>query len=210
LVYCGISTNAAPLVTCFFSYIFLKEAMKGIDKLLIIIVVAGVTVMSMDTYINPSHRDTNHSIAIPWYGFLGLFYVPVGLASSNVLMRKMKGLHFITIALYKYVLMMPLLLIIFLIIGFDWKSIQNFEVLDWILIVLAAICQQSSQTFRFLAFKREKPALIVHYQYLNSFYALLFDLFIFHANFHIYSIVGLSIMLSGYFVKFTYSIYSVD
>lgn len=27
LVYCGISTNAAPLVTCVFSYIFLKEAM---------------------------------------------------------------------------------------------------------------------------------------------------------------------------------------
>ena len=121
LVYCGISTNAAPLVTCFFSYIFLREAMKGIDKILIVIVVAGVTIMSMDKYINPSHRDAHHNIEIPWYGYFGLFYVPVGLASSNVLMRKMKGLHFITIATYKYVIMMPMLLFIFVVlVPFDW------------------------------------------------------------------------------------------
>ena len=210
LVYCGISTNAAPLVTCLFSYIFLKEAMKGIDKILIIIVVIGVTIMSMDKFIGPSHRDAHHNTIIPWYGYFGLFYVPVGLASSNVLMRKMKGLHFITIATYKYVIMMPLLVLIFVVFGFDWETIENFELLDWFLIVLAAICQQSSQTFRFLAFKREKPAHIVHFQYLNSFYALLFDLFIFHANFHIFSIIGLTIMLSGYFIKFVYSVHSVN
>lgn len=166
--------------------------------------------MSCDKYINPTHRDEHHG-AVPWYGFFGLFYVPVGLASSNILMRKMKGLHFITIALYKYVILIPTLYLIFLIIvPFDFSVIAGFTILDWFLISFAAICQQSSQTFRFLAFKREKPALIVHYQYLNSFYALLFDLFIFHAKFHIYSIIGLSIMLSGYFIKFVYQVYQVN
>ena len=119
--------------------------MKNIDKILIIIVVTGVSVMSLDKYINPSHRDANHPSAVPWWGYFGLFYVPVGLASSNVLMRKMKGLHFVTIALYKYVLMMPILAIIFLfVVRFKWEVIENFEIIDWILIVLAAICQQSS------------------------------------------------------------------
>lgn len=94
--------------------------MKGIDKILIIIVVTGVSIMSMDKYINPSHRDANHH-GVPWWGYVGLFYVPVGLASSNVLMRKMKGLHFVTIALYKYVFMMPTLLLIFSFIAdFNW------------------------------------------------------------------------------------------
>lgn len=119
--------------------------MKNIDKILIVIVVTGVSVMSLDKYINPSHRDANHPNAVPWWGYFGLFYVPVGLASSNVLMRKMKGLHFVTIALYKYVLMMPILAIIFLfIVQFKWEVIENFDTIDWLLIVLAAICQQSS------------------------------------------------------------------
>ena len=207
LLFCGVSQNAAPITTCFFSAVFINEKMKTIDKFLMLIVVIGVTVMSLNGYLNS--QNTNQVQIHPWWAYFGLFYIPIGSAGSNILMRKMKGLHFVQIALFKYVFMVPLFLTIFLIIGFDWAPLENFDTLDWILIVLAAIAQQSSTTFRFLAFKREKPAYIIHYQYLNSLYALCFSLFIFHAQFSLYSELGVGLMLCGYLLKFVHQFFTV-
>ena len=38
------------------------------------------------------------------FGYICLVYIPVGIALSNILMRKMKGLHFIQLSLYKIVI----------------------------------------------------------------------------------------------------------
>ena len=113
--------------------------MKSIDKILVLIVLLGVSFMTYDHYTSPEHA--HHSLGIPWYGYFGLFFIPIGLGSSNILMRKMKGIHFVTLALFKYVFMVPLLLLIFLIKGFDWDVLKNFDWIDWVLIILAAMCQ---------------------------------------------------------------------
>ena len=104
-----------------------------------LIVVIGVTVMSLNGYFSTS--STGQILIHPWWAYFGLFYIPIGSAGSNILMRKMKGLHFIQIALFKYVFMVPLFFTIFAIIGFDWTPLENFDTIDWILIVCAAVAQ---------------------------------------------------------------------
>jgi hypothetical protein len=87
-----------PILTVVFSYFLLKDKIKGEDKLLFVIIVSGLAVK----FSHPEtakHHDVHADASVLDYIFLG--YIPLGIAASNILLRKMKGLHFVQLNIYK-------------------------------------------------------------------------------------------------------------
>ena len=58
-----------------------------------------------------THRDVvEHDPSV--FDYLVLIYIPLGIAFTNILLRKMKGLHFIQLSVYKIVIALIISLII--------------------------------------------------------------------------------------------------
>ena len=68
------------------------------DVLLLVIIVIGIVILSIPSFLGS--ESTTTEIAKPWYAWFGIIYVPLGLSYCNVIMRKMKGLHFIQVSLF--------------------------------------------------------------------------------------------------------------
>jgi len=131
----------APLVTCILAKIFLAETMKKIDMVQIIIIFVGVLLVILGsadpTHIDSKSNDLDHK---PWYAYLGLVFVPLGMGSSNVLMRKMKKIHFVTLGVYKYAFSLPMLLLAYsTVYTFRWSLFSDFYFFDYLLILCAAL-----------------------------------------------------------------------
>ena len=93
LVYVGLSNNLNPIATCLMAFFILREKMGREDILLLVIILIGIGILSVPSFFGTDSTQTE--IAKPWFAWFGIIYVPLGLSFSNVIMRKMKGLHFI-------------------------------------------------------------------------------------------------------------------
>jgi len=80
--------------------------MKKEDIFLMFIIIIGVVIINIPSFFDVASVKSVGS-ATPFYGYIGIFYVPVGLSLSNVLMRKMKGLHFVQLAVFKTFISIP-------------------------------------------------------------------------------------------------------
>lgn len=92
----GIALNLVPLFTCVIAAIFLGERMSCLNIVRLVIVFAGVVI------IMEGFTSTGNGKSTPWFGYFGLALVPVGMASSTVLMRKMKKVNFVAQGIYNY------------------------------------------------------------------------------------------------------------
>ena len=94
----AIAGNFGPIFTVILSFILLRDRVQKEDMLLLVIVLSGLAVK----FSHPEtakHHDVHADASVLDYIFLG--YIPLGIAASNILLRKMKGLHFVQLNIYK-------------------------------------------------------------------------------------------------------------
>ena len=48
---------------------------------------------------------------IPWWAYFGLVIVPTGIGGTNVVFRSSRNTHFVTMAMHKYFLTIPALIL---------------------------------------------------------------------------------------------------
>ena len=95
----AIAANFGPIMTVIFSYFMLRDKIQREDMLLIVIVMIGLAVK----FSCPEDSVAKHSVlkGRTVFGYICLAYIPIGIALSNILLRKMKKVHFIQVCVYK-------------------------------------------------------------------------------------------------------------
>jgi drug/metabolite transporter (DMT)-like permease len=108
----AIASNFGPIMTVIFSYFLLRDKIQREDMLLLSIVMVGLAVkFSFPEHSTGSKHDA-HKSGRSTFGYLCLAYIPVGIALSNILMRKMKKVHFIQLSIYKIIIALVITTII--------------------------------------------------------------------------------------------------
>lgn len=94
----SLIVNTGPIFTSIMAVIFLKEQLKMIEVVFMVIAFSGVIVM----VISGKERDdsTSGSWQLDLIPFLMLLLAPIMMAITNVLLRHMRGLHELTSAAY--------------------------------------------------------------------------------------------------------------
>ena len=93
----AIGMNIASLIMCVLSYLILGEVLKNYMKAVISVCFVGCTVIIIGNYMKNGKSDVTKAPVLAW---LALLYNSVQGGSSAILMRKMKGIHWITMNLY--------------------------------------------------------------------------------------------------------------
>jgi len=151
LVFVGISINLAPVCQIILARIFLNEKMQPMDYVKLVIILSGVFIVMLGFFENPAKTKSGSTAHLGWFAWFGLAYVPFGYGTANVAMRGMKKAHFVTVAMYKYFVTFPLLVILFST-GLTFNmAIWKGNYMNWVLILSAVVAQQSNSTLRFLA-----------------------------------------------------------
>ena len=99
----SIASNFGPIFTVILSYFMLGDKVLGEDILLLIVVMSGIAIKFYPQIFDKGH-STNPDADASIFAYVCLVYIPIGCALSNILLRKMKGLHFIQLSLYKIVI----------------------------------------------------------------------------------------------------------
>ena len=157
LVYIGLGGNLVPLITVFLSYLFLGEIINKFDKIAIFISIIGVGVITtakFEAQSGQSDKKMQHDHT-PILGVLGLFMLPLLSSSGAILMRKMKGLHWLTLTIY---LNMFLILVSGSILYYQGASLDyiwKFDSFDWFCILVSVFAENSCKSFRLVALRYE-------------------------------------------------------
>jgi hypothetical protein len=92
-------------------------------------------------FANPEVKkddDYNHRSTL---GYICLAYIPVGIGFSNILLRKMKGLHFIQLSLYKIFIALIITSGICYINHDTLRILWRFSSLDFTYLIVGSIFQ---------------------------------------------------------------------
>tara|TARA_B110000285_G_C15040871_1_gene571724 strand:+ start:146 stop:613 length:468 start_codon:yes stop_codon:yes gene_type:complete len=113
------SQNISPIITVILSYFILGDKIKCEDVLLLFIVVTGIFITKICGFFPDlsacRHTITNRDVIKSKpsvFDYLVLVYIPLGIAFTNILLRKMKGLHFIQLSVYKIIIALVISVII--------------------------------------------------------------------------------------------------
>jgi drug/metabolite transporter (DMT)-like permease len=102
LVYVGLAGNFVPLLTIVLSRCFLGEQISKVDKIVILISVIGVGTITYGKIMKSELEEKDKKVdkSIPIFALIGLLSLPLLSSAGAILMRKMKGLHWLTLTLY--------------------------------------------------------------------------------------------------------------
>jgi hypothetical protein len=200
LTFFAVASNCGPIFTVILSYIVLRDKILREDMLLLVIVLSGIAVKL--AFPEPIATNTNNIKTTS--GYILLAYIPIGIAASNVLLRKMKGLHFVQINIYKIIIALTISSSICAIKQVSLSVIKEFTALDYTWLILSTLFQEASVIARKISSNHAPPSKLAHYAYLNTLYSFLFDLLIpslgVHFNYEAY--IAYAIIISGFSMKF--------
>lgn len=101
--------NLVPITTVTLSRIFLKDKLTGPSVVRLIIALIGVVII----VVSHTEEKGANKVAYPWFAWFGLAFVPLGMGSSTVLMKKMKKVHFVAVGMYNFTFQIPFIIIWF-------------------------------------------------------------------------------------------------
>ena len=124
VVYIGFTGNITPLITAAFSVMFLGEKLKTHIKLIGLLAFIGGFFISYGIYYKYQHllKSDRHA-KVPISAYMAIISVPVLSASGNIMMRKMKKTHWMTLNLYSNMFNISYCLVMIA----SWKSFNNFK-----------------------------------------------------------------------------------
>ena len=120
------------------SYFILRENIKRIDILLIICALIGVLIMSkgFDTKTEKEEaKATANNAYIPLVAVIGLISLPINDSYGNILQRKLRELHYMTLFLYLNSLFLLMLSVQFIWLDLDFVIFNEFSFFDWVIVL---------------------------------------------------------------------------
>jgi drug/metabolite transporter (DMT)-like permease len=193
LVYVSLSQNMTPWVTAIWAYFWIGERLKMKDILMICTTFIGVTLITLG-FAEDKHKSQSPSI----WAAVACFMVPILLAYAAILMSTMKGLHQYTVALYLNPTLTFFMILDQVVQGDSPYIFTQLDGIDWLLLLVFGVNAFAVQTLKYLALQYQDPAKLSHYQYMNSVYQLMYDLFLFNAVFSDLQWWGLIVMIMSY------------
>ena len=179
----------APIFTLIFATIFLKEKIKWLQWLCILIALSGVFFIGLGKNIS-----TLNSI----YTISTFKWIIIGVISAIF-----SGIAYVSVVKLKQtedtlnvVIAFPMISLPFMAIWscFDFVMPNGVE---WIYILLLGIFTQIAQVFMTKAFMYGDVAIVSPFQYLGSIYAIVVGTFLFNEILPLNSFIGIFLILGG-------------
>lgn len=193
LAIASIIQYLAPIFTIIFALYFLKQPVKKIQWILILVAFIGVSLIGLDKYTNSAQS----SISFMWIGLGMLSAVFSGLAYTSI-MKLQKTDAPITIVLYFPLVATPIMLIMCL---FEFTNPKGIE---WLFLLIIGVFTQLAQVALTRALHAGDAATIAPFQYLGAVYAFLIGYFVFNEKLSLIVNIGISLILIGVFVNAFY------
>lgn len=194
-----ILINTVPFWTAIFGFYVNKEnmslselvCMAGCFTGVVVLVVAGNGAKNTDAKQVGFKEDANFMLGV----FCALL-CSMTMAVVVVTTRKLRKIHY-SIMLFNYGLIATVLYGTCAILMWladpnakAWPSIFYYGRQQWINLAVIAVFNTTAQYFATQAFQRGKSSFVTIVGEVNTVYAFLFDLFIFHVDFQPLQIVG--------------------
>jgi len=178
----------APIFTALLGVFIAKEKVTPWQWVFFVVSFAGVLVIEgVDTRIS-------------WY------YLGIGIGSAFLTamaytsVRKLSETeHPLVIVFYFPLVSLPLSAVFCL---FTWVPLRGT---DWVWLVLTGILTQLGQYFMTRSYQVEKLARVAHLNYIGILYALGLGFVFFNETFHVYSYLGIALVLLGVVLNMFYS-----
>ncbi len=176
----------APIFTVILALILLKEKVKTIQWLFILLSFSGVGLIAFDKFMgNPNIDFSFFHIGV---GVISAVFS--GLAYTAVIKLKKTDAP-ITIVLYFPMIAIPLMTI------FCFWSFTFPSGIEWLFLLILGIFTQFAQIFLTKALHLGSAATITPFQYLGAIYMFLIGYFVFDEKLSLIVNIGIVLVLSG-------------
>ncbi len=176
----------APIFTVILALIILKEKVKTIQWIFILLSFSGVGLIAFDKFLGDS--TLNFSFFHIGVGMISAVFS--GLAYTAVIKLKKTDAP-ITIVLYFPMIAIPLMTI------FCFWSFTFPSGIEWLLLLTLGIFTQFAQIFLTKALHLGSAATITPFQYLGAIYMFLIGYFVFDEKLSFIVNIGIILVLSG-------------
>jgi len=176
----------APIFTVILALIILKEKVKTIQWLFILLSFSGVGLIAFDKFIgDPSVHFSFFHIGV---GIISAVFS--GLAYTSVIKLRKTDAP-ITIVLYFPMIAIPIMTF------FCFWSFTLPQGIEWLLLLVLGIFTQFAQIFLTKALHLGSAASITPFQYLGAIYMFLIGYFVFDEKLSFLVNIGIVLVLSG-------------
>ena len=177
----------APVFTVIFAMIILKDKIKTLQWLFIIVAFAGVTLIGLN---NLMANTIQMSIDYTWF-ILGIISAAFsGIAYTAIIKLKNSDTP-INIVIYFPMISIPIMTVWCF---FEFTMPQGIE---WFFLLIIGIFTQIAQVLMTKALHEESAAVITPFQYLGAVYAALVGFFIFDERLSWIVYVGILMIITG-------------
>jgi len=178
----------APIFTVIFAIILLKEKVKKIQWLFIVMAFLGVIMIGIDKLLAISPEAEN--ISFFWLGMGILSAVFSGIAYTAIVKLKPTDAP-ITIVFYFPMIAIPIMVVFCF---FEFTMPQGIE---WFIILIIGIFTQFAQVLLTKAFHEGSASTISPFQYLGAIYAFLLGSFVFNETLSLIINIGIVIVVGS-------------
>ena len=178
----------APIFTVIFAIVFLKEKVKKLQWVFIVMAFLGVVMIGLDKLMAISPEAEN--ISYFWLGMGILSAVFSGIAYTAIVKLKPTDAP-ITIVFYFPMIAIPIMVVFCL---FEFTMPQGIE---WFIILIIGIFTQFAQVLLTKAFHEGSASTISPFQYLGAIYAFSLGTFVFNETLSLIVNIGIVIVVSS-------------
>ena len=165
-------------------------------KAIIGVCFVGCTVIIIGNYIKNGKTNVSKAPLLAW---LALLANSLQSGGSAILMRKIKGIHWITLNLYINIVFITLSAGTLGLQGYSFS--ESFKSFNWIsifLLVVISLTEISNKGFKLMAFRYQNPGKLSPYNYVYTIYGLIYDLVLFHVSFNSITQIGIATVFSAF------------
>ncbi len=194
LAIASILQYLAPIFTVIFAMILLKERVRLIQWLFILVSFSGVALIAIDKFTGGGQKIVagmpTEEISFLWMGLGMLAAVFSGLAYTSIMKLKTTD-EPITIVFYFPLIAAPLMILLCFI---DFTVPRGVE---WLYLLLIGIFTQFAQILLTKALHEGSAALITPFQYLGAIYAFAIGFLVFDEALSWTVNIGIILVISG-------------
>ena len=176
----------SPIFTVVLAIFFLKEHVKLIQWLFILLSFSGVALISFSNLF----IEQGEHLSLFWIGMGMLSAVFSGIAYTSIMKLRETDAP-ITIVMY-----FPMVAIPFMVIMCFWEFTTP-QGIEWLFLLLIGIFTQLAQILLTKALHEGSASLIMPFQYLGAIYAFLIGFFLFDEKLSLIIDVGIVLVILG-------------
>jgi drug/metabolite transporter (DMT)-like permease len=182
----------APIFTVILAMIILKERVKLLQWVFIVLSFSGVLLIALDKTLGASVGSDE--ISFLWLGLGIIAAVLSGVAYTAIMKLKSTDAP-ITIVMYFPMIAIPLMI---LLCFYDFTIPHGIE---WGILLIIGIFTQFAQISLTKALHLGNASSITPFQYLGAIYAFLIGFFVFSETLSLIVNIGILLVISGVFVN---------